>query len=114
MGRIEVELEKLGFSLIQTVDELTGKTYMFDQHCDDLIFFPFDQQEDLEQLSLFREGHLVIQVKLKCIYNLLKFLINDAHNQDKWRSLTTGNRPPLSQCGNEGVIFYGINVVKRV
>jgi len=27
---------------------------------------------------------------------------------DKWRSLTTGNRPALPQCGNEGVILYGL------
>jgi len=25
---------------------------------------------------------------------------NDAHNQDKLRSLKTGNRPTLPQCGN--------------
>jgi len=24
---------------------------------------------------------------------------DDAHNRDKWRSLTTGNRPTLTQCG---------------
>jgi len=34
---------------------------------------------------------------------------DDAQNRDKWRSLTTGNRPTLPQCGNEGVIFYGLH-----
>jgi len=36
---------------------------------------------------------------------------DDAHSRDKWRSLTTGNRPALSQCGNEGVILYGFILV---
>jgi len=34
-----------------------------------------------------------------------------AHNRDKWRSLTTGNRPTLPQCGNEGVMLYGFVLV---
>jgi len=34
---------------------------------------------------------------------------DEAHNRDKWRSLTTGNRPTLPQCGNEGVILYGLS-----
>jgi len=34
---------------------------------------------------------------------------NGAHNRDKWRSLTTGNRSTLPQCGNhDGVVFYGL------
>jgi len=32
----------------------------------------------------------------------------DAHNRDKWRSLTTGNHPTLPQCGIESVILYGL------
>jgi len=32
---------------------------------------------------------------------------DDAHNRDKWKSLTTGNHPTLPQCGNEGVVLYG-------
>jgi len=31
---------------------------------------------------------------------------DDAHNRDKWRSLTTENLPTLPQCGNEAVILY--------
>jgi len=37
---------------------------------------------------------------------LLKY---DAHNRNKWRSLTTGNRPTLPQCGNESVVYYGLS-----
>jgi len=29
----------------------------------------------------------------------------NTQNQDKWRSLTTGNHPTLSHCGTEGVSF---------
>jgi len=30
----------------------------------------------------------------------LGLIIDDAHNRDMWRSLTTGTRPALSQCGD--------------
>jgi len=33
---------------------------------------------------------------------------DDDHNRDKWRSLTSGNRPTLPQCGRESVILYGL------
>jgi len=33
---------------------------------------------------------------------------DDAHNRDKCMSLTTGNRPTLPQCSNEGVILYAL------
>jgi len=32
----------------------------------------------------------------------LGFVKNDAHNRDKWRSLTTENCPTLPQCGRCG------------
>jgi len=40
---------------------------------------------------------------------------DNAHNRDKWRNLKTRNRATLSQCGNEGVILYGLRFcgVKR-
>jgi len=34
---------------------------------------------------------------------------DDAQNRDKWRSLTTGNRPTLPQCSNEVVILHGLH-----
>jgi len=30
----------------------------------------------------------------------LSLVKNDAHNRDKWKSLTTANRPTLPQCSN--------------
>jgi len=33
---------------------------------------------------------------------------DDAHNRDKWRSLTTGNRSTLPLCGKEGVVPNGL------
>jgi len=35
-------------------------------------------------------------------------LKDDAHIQNKWRRLTTGNRPRLPQCCNEVVVLYGL------
>jgi len=39
---------------------------------------------------------------------MLGLVNDDAHYRDKWRSLTTVNHPTLPQCGNEGVILYGL------
>jgi len=33
---------------------------------------------------------------------------DDAHNRDRRKSLTSGNRPKLPQCGNEGAVHYGL------
>jgi len=33
--------------------------------------------------------------------------IFDLVKDDKWRSLTTGNRSTLPRCSNEGVVLYG-------
>jgi len=38
---------------------------------------------------------------------------NDAHNRGKCQSLTTGNHPTLSQCGNDGAILYGLGSPER-
>jgi len=34
---------------------------------------------------------------------------DDAHNRDEWRSLTTGSRPTLPECGDEEGILYGLS-----
>jgi len=39
----------------------------------------------------------------------LGLMKNDAHIRYKWRILTTINHPKLPQCGNEGVILYGLH-----
>jgi len=43
------------------------------------------------------KGELSVKLDTKWL-GLVK---DDAQNQDKWRTLTIGNRPTLSQCGNE-------------
>jgi len=45
----------------------------------------------------------------------LSLVKEDAHDRDKWKNFTTGNRPTLPQCGNEGVILYRLcsRYVKR-
>jgi len=45
------------------------------------------------------------------------FVKDDAHNRNKWRSLTTvstENRPTLPQCGDESVILYGCVLVMLI
>jgi len=64
-------------------------------------------------LSVYIRGKVERRENLqdKCVKNGMKrfgLVKGDAHNLDKWRSLTTGNRPTLPQCGDEGVIFFGL------
>jgi len=39
---------------------------------------------------------------------MLGFVNDDVHNRNEWKRLTSGNRLTLPQCGNEGVIPYGL------
>jgi len=53
------------------------------------------------------------QVCVKFDMKRLDLVKDDAHNRDKWRSLTTGNRPILHQCGNDIICGVRSCDVKR-
>jgi len=46
-----------------------------------------------------KTGYDCVKVEMK----RLGLVSDDAHNLDKWRSLTTGNCPALPHCGSKGV-----------
>jgi len=48
--------------------------------------------------------NIIIEVDIKRLGSVK----GDAHNRDKWRTLTTGICSTLLQCGNEAVILYGL------
>jgi len=45
-----------------------------------------------------------VVINFLSMYEKACLVKDDAHNRDKWRSLTTENRPTLPHCGNEDVI----------
>lgn len=56
------KLRQIGYVEVDTDEELTGKTYITDRHCYDVIFFPCDQRDFMESCSLVKDGYVVIQV----------------------------------------------------
>ena len=47
---------------VQSEAELTGRTFMVDCHCKDVLHFPGDLLKALEQHRLVERCHLVLQV----------------------------------------------------
>jgi len=55
-----------------------------------------------------------MSVCVKIDMKRLGLVKDDAHNRDKWRSLTTANRPTLPQCVNADVILYELRSSRDV
>jgi len=64
MTAIQAELKRYGLNEVKSEKELSGATYLFDEHCDDLIHFPCDLLEFIELTSVVTKRHLIIQVGL--------------------------------------------------
>jgi len=47
---------------VMSEDELSGRTFMLDSHCHDMLLFPGDLLDMLEQHWLIEQCHLVLQV----------------------------------------------------
>lgn len=62
MTDLKEKLRNAGYVEVETEEELTGKTYTTDRHCYDVIFFPCDQRDFLENCSLVKDGYVVAQV----------------------------------------------------
>jgi len=62
MKEVMAEMEARSLQRVTSEDELTGQTYMVDTHCRDLLHFPSDLLDMLEQHPLIEQCHLVLQV----------------------------------------------------
>lgn len=56
------ELLTDGFSRVETIEDLTGRTFMADHQCFDVLFFPGDLLSCFEEHALVRNSHIVLQV----------------------------------------------------
>ena len=56
------EMEASGLQRVTSGDQLIGQTYMVDTHCYDVLHFPSDLLDMLEQHPLTEQCHLVLQV----------------------------------------------------
>ena len=71
MEAVVEALEMQDFVQVEREDQLSGKTFLQDPHCSDLLAFPADQRDFLEQNELLLSGDLVVQVssQLRCTSN---------------------------------------------
>jgi hypothetical protein len=69
MDSVTKQLQDEGFIEIQSESKLSGKTYKLDNQCTDMLAFPFEIRDAIEQHMLVEEGHLVLQVVLHSLSN---------------------------------------------
>lgn len=56
-------LKDAGFSQVESVDRLEGRTFCQDPHCEDTLVFPAQAKAELRSTNLPREHKLIIQVR---------------------------------------------------
>ncbi|ESN99513.1 hypothetical protein HELRODRAFT_84266, partial [Helobdella robusta] len=63
LHEVKQALHDKNFKEVSTQDELTHLTYLHDDHCPDLIFFPGQMLQKLEKISIVTKKFLVLQDK---------------------------------------------------
>ncbi|KAM6362622.1 putative methyltransferase NSUN7 isoform 2-T12 [Alca torda] len=61
------DLEKKGFTRVESVSDFDGYTYCMDQHCNDVLVFPSSLKEELLNLDLFADCKLLLQDKSRSL-----------------------------------------------
>jgi len=62
MKAVMAEMKASGIRQVTSEDKLVDMTFMLDTHCHDLLHFPGDLLNMLEQHPLVEQCHLVLQV----------------------------------------------------
>jgi len=62
MKAVIAELKDSDMNQVTSEDNLTGLTFMLDTHCHDVLHFPGELLNMLEQHPLVEQCHLVLQV----------------------------------------------------
>ena len=63
MGNVVSQLSDDGYEQVTGDEEPEGMRYMVDSRCTDLLCFAGDQRYFLEEHTLIKSGHIVIQVR---------------------------------------------------
>jgi len=110
-------MNKDGFRQVYPGGRLTGKTFYIDHHCADMLVFPGDFRELLEEHDLIKNFHLVLQDKSSCIGpQSVRWLVNlgdDIFNINVGKGLTMAHLASLTH-GSDSVIFgFGIKSEKH-
>ncbi|KFV08663.1 Putative methyltransferase NSUN7, partial [Pterocles gutturalis] len=61
------DLEKKGFTRVESVSDFDRYTYCMDQHCHDVLLFPSSLKEELLNLDLFADYKLILQDKSRSL-----------------------------------------------
>lgn len=66
------------YRLVDSSDPLDGQVLCVDQHCPDLLVFPAECRENIQEHELLHSGHIVMQDKSSCVApHSVKYLIGD-------------------------------------
>ncbi|XP_075889163.1 putative methyltransferase NSUN7 isoform X2 [Nelusetta ayraudi] len=63
LDEVQDVLKDAGFSQVESVDQLEGRTFCQDPHCEDTLVFPAQAKAELRSTNLAREHKLIIQDK---------------------------------------------------
>ena len=62
MESVLKQLRDDGYIEVPSETKLLGKTYKLDNQCTDMLAFPYETRDVIEQHMLVEEGHIVLQV----------------------------------------------------
>lgn len=110
-------MEKEGFTQVHSGDRIIGKSFYVDHHCSDMLVFPGDLREFLEEYELVTKFHLVLQDKSSCIGpQSVRHLINlgdDILIVNLGKGLTLAHLASLTH-GSDSMIFgFGLKSEKQ-
>ena len=63
-------LKEEGFTEVEREDGMVGKSFMIDRHCHDLLFFPNELLQYLDEANFMKNKLLISQVVLNWIFQI--------------------------------------------
>ncbi|KAK3600044.1 hypothetical protein CHS0354_012731 [Potamilus streckersoni] len=101
------------YRLVNYDDEFSGRTFYVDCHCSDVLIFPAECREAVQDSDLLLGGHIVMQDKSSCLApHSVKYLIGDEDDVihvNAGSAVTTAHISSL-MCKSSGQIWaFGAN-----
>ncbi|KAK2148932.1 hypothetical protein LSH36_474g02021 [Paralvinella palmiformis] len=112
------QLRDEDFVEVQSDTKLSGKSYMLDNQCTDMIIFSYDQRDNIEQHMLVQDGHLVLQDKSSCVGpHSVRALINegdDILHINPGSGVSTAHLASLTHNSDTVIYTIGIHSEKQL
>lgn len=83
LDEVQSVLKGAGFSRVRSIDQLEGKTFCQDPHCEDILVFPAQMKAQLDSTKLLSNHKLIVQDKSCCLGpNAVFSLLQEARGGD--------------------------------